>query len=120
MAQSCRIAQSKALWWIRDEFGLRRAQLCGHGFAELGVDTRSYPNGPFYGQHRWNLDFTIAKTTKVTERVGTTFYAQFLNGLNHMEYSDPSINLLGPSGFGALTGQYNPPRTVELGLRIYF
>ena len=89
-------------------------------FALLGQDTRSYPNGPFHGQSRWDIDFTIAKTTKITERVGTTFYAQFINAFNHMEYTDPSMNLQDPGDFGALYGQYNAPRTIELGLRVAF
>jgi len=88
--------------------------------AILGLDTRSYDYGPYYGQNRWNLDFTIAKTTKITERVGTQFYAQFLNGLNHMMYGDPSMDLANPNAFGTLTGQYGNPRTIELGLRVAF
>ena len=66
------------------------------------------------------MDATIAKDIKFTERVGATFYAQFLNGLNHMEYSDPGMNLQDPANFGTLTSQYNPPRVIELGLRIHF
>jgi Carboxypeptidase regulatory-like domain len=85
-----------------------------------GLDTNTYDNGPYYGQTRWNLDFTIAKQTMFTEHVGSTFYAQFLNSLNHMEYNAPSINLQDPGDFGALTSQYNSPRVIELGLRIFF
>ncbi|HLY59952.1 MAG TPA: carboxypeptidase-like regulatory domain-containing protein [Terriglobia bacterium] len=87
---------------------------------ELGLDTRSLPSGPYHGQARWNLDFTIAKTTKITERVGTTFYAQFLNAFNHMMWGDPGMNLDDPNNFGTLTGQYGSPRTIELGLRVAF
>ena len=85
-----------------------------------GLDTKTYDLGPFYGQHRWNVDFTIAKQTKFTESAGATIYAQFLNAFNHMEYGDPGINLLDPEDFGTLTGQYNAPRVIELGLRLYF
>jgi hypothetical protein len=86
----------------------------------LGLDTTSQDDGPFHGQHRKNLDFTIAKRTHIKEKWDTTFYAQFLNGLNHMEWGDPGLNYLGPTGFGALGGQYNPPRVIELGLRVSF
>ena len=94
--------------------------------AVLGMDTRSYDNGPYYGQKRWNLDFTLAKETKFTETVGATMYAQFLNAFNHMMYSDPSMDLANPGAWGALTGQYNAQqngsytRVIELGLRIFF
>jgi hypothetical protein len=88
--------------------------------ALLGLDTTAYDLGPYHGQARWNLDFTLAKQTRITERVGATFYAQFLNAFNHMEYSDPGMNLQDPYDFGTLTTQYNNPRVVELGLRLYF
>ena len=86
----------------------------------LGLDTSAYDLGPYHGQHRWNLDFTIAKTTKFNERMGVTFYAQFLNALNHMMYRDPSMNLQDPASWGTLTNQYNNPRVIEMGLRLHF
>jgi hypothetical protein len=86
----------------------------------LGLDTTGEDNGPYHGQHRWDLDFTIAKQTHIKEKWNMTFYAQFLNALNHMEYSDPGINFLDPGDFGASYGQYNAPRVIELGLRIAF
>lgn len=92
----------------------------------LGLDGRAYDLGPLYGQHRWNLDFTLGKTTTITERVGVTFYAQFLNALNHMEFPDPGqyggggLNLQNQGAFGVLFGQYNDPRKIELGLRVFF
>lgn len=94
----------------------------------LGLDTRAYDLGPLYGQKRWNVDFSIIKTTKITERVGTTFYAQFLNAFNHMEFRDPGqygstgLDLQNPHGFGVLstTSQFNSPRHIELGLRVSF
>jgi len=89
--------------------------------ALVGLDGRSYDYGPIHGQHRWNLDFTLAKATSLyKERVGVSFYAQFLNGLNHMMYGDPGINLQDPADFGTLTGQYGNPRVIELGARVSF
>ena len=87
----------------------------------VGLDNRAYDYGPIHGQHRWNLDFTVAKSTMVyKERVGATFYAQFLNALNHMMYGDPFLDLYDPADWGTLTGQYGNPRNIELGLRISF
>ena len=92
----------------------------------LGIDGRANDLGPLYGQHRWNLDFTLAKTTRINERIGFTFYAQFLNALNHMEFSDPGqygsagLDLQNPNAFGVLSGQFNSPRQIELGLRLFF
>ena len=92
----------------------------------LGLDGRANDLGPLYGQHRWNLDFSIAKTTRITERVGATFYAQFFNALNHMQFSDPGqygsggMNLQDPTNFGVLNSQFGDPRHIELGLRVSF
>jgi hypothetical protein len=85
----------------------------------VGYDGRSYDEGPLHGQHRWNLDLTLAKTTMVyKERVGITAYAQAFNVLNHMMYGDPYMDLQDPADFGTLTGQYGSPRNIELGLRL--
>jgi hypothetical protein len=92
----------------------------------LGIDGRANDLGPLYGQHRWNLDFTIAKTTRINERLRFTFYAQFLNAFNHMEFSDPGqygsagLDLQNPAAFGVLNSQFNSPRQIELGLRFFF
>ena len=92
----------------------------------LGIDGRANDLGPLYGQHRWNLDFTIAKRTQITEQIGFTFYAQFLNALNHMEFSDPGqygsggLNLQNPAAFGVMNTQFNTPRQMSIGLRAYF
>jgi Carboxypeptidase regulatory-like domain len=92
----------------------------------LGIDGRANDLGPLYGQHRWNLDFTIAKRTQINERIGFTFYAQFLNAFNHMEFSDPGqygssgLDLQNAAAFGVLNSQFNSPRQVSLGLRVFF
>ena len=92
----------------------------------LGIDGRANDLGPLYGQHRWNLDFSLAKTTRITGTVRFTFSAQFFNALNHMEFSDPGqygsggLNLQDPAAFGVLNSQFNKPRHIELGLRVFF
>ena len=88
--------------------------------ALLGLDTRSYDDGPYYGQHRWNVDLTIEKDTKITERTNIQFFAYMLDAFNNMEYGTPGMNLLDPNNFGTLTSQYNTPRVIELGLRFSF
>ena len=85
--------------------------------AQLGLDTYGYDYGPYYGQHRWNLDFTMAKQTHIKENWNVTIYAQFLNAFNHVMFGDPSLNYLGASSFGDLGTQYGSPRVVELGAR---
>jgi Carboxypeptidase regulatory-like domain len=74
----------------------------------------------------WNLDFSINKTTKITERVNIEFFSEWFNALNHMAWGTnyPTEDLQDPYDFGTL-GQFNPlqgsyTRIIQLGLRLSF
>jgi hypothetical protein len=76
--------------------------------------------GRIYGLPTWNLDLSVAKEFKFTERVGMTFLAQFANVFNHFQPGNPSLNIDSPQTFGSITTQANTPRQMEFGLRIHF
>jgi hypothetical protein len=98
----------------------------------VGIDGSCGGGGILRGQQRWNLDLGLTKETHITERIGFQFYAQAFNVLNHMEWSDPYLNLQDPADFGALEGQYNGlglggggasanfTRIIQLGIRVHF
>lgn len=86
----------------------------------LGLDHRGGAAGPLRGLPRWNLDLSVAKNIKFTERMGLTFSAQFANVLNHFQPSDPSMNIDSPATFGLINGQVGDPRQIEFGLRFRF
>src|SRR5581483_7099850 len=87
----------------------------------LGLDTSCGGVGNLRGLPRWNLDATIAKDFKFTERVGATFTVQFTNVLNHFQPSNPSsLSLTSPTSFGRITSAVYAARQMELGLRIHF
>jgi hypothetical protein len=87
----------------------------------LGLDTTCGAAGNLRGLPRWNVDATIAKDLKFTERVGATFTVQFTNVLNHFQPSNPSsLSLTTPTNFGRITGAVYAPRQMELGLRVHF
>jgi hypothetical protein len=99
----------------------------------LGTDQSCGGGGQFLrGQNRWSLDLGLTKDTMITERVGFQFYAQAFNVLNHMQWSDPYMNIQDPGDWGALYGQYdakalggsgasaNYTRIIQLGLRFRF
>ena len=86
----------------------------------LGLDTSCGGVGNLRGLPRWNLDATIAKDLKFTERVGATFTVQFTNVLNHFQPGNPSLSLTSPTAFGRITSAVYAPRQMELGLRIHF
>jgi hypothetical protein len=87
----------------------------------LGIDTSCGGVGNLRGLNRWNVDATIAKDFKFTERVGATFTVQFTNVFNHFQPSDPSsLTLSTPQNFGRITGAVYAARQMEIGGRIHF
>lgn len=75
--------------------------------------------GYLRGLNRWNVDFGLSKTTKITERISTRFDCQMTNVFNHVMFNDPSVDL-GSGNFGLLRTQYNQPRFIQFGLRLDF
>jgi hypothetical protein len=75
--------------------------------------------GYFRGLSRWNIDFGVSKTTKITERVSTRFDCQMTNALNHVMFSDPNMDI-SSGNFGVLRTQYNAPRFIQFALRFDF
>ena len=67
--------------------------------------------GYFRGLNRWNVDFGVSKTTKITERVSTRFDCQMTNIFNHVMFSDPNTDISSGS-VGVLNTQYNQPRYI--------
>jgi len=91
----------------------------------LGEDTNSGGAGVIRGFPFWNLDATVSKDFKATERIGATLTFQFVNVLNHFVPADPTTNIDTPSTFGVVTNQFTTPngaqnRSIEFGLRIHF
>ncbi len=75
--------------------------------------------GYFRSLNRWNVDFGISKTTKITERVSTRFDCQMTNVFNHVMFADPNTDI-STGKFGTLDTQYNQPRFIQFALRFEF
>jgi hypothetical protein len=93
----------------------------------LGIDNgHNGGAGNLRGMPFWNVDFSVKKNVMFTERVSAEFGAIFTNIFNHNQMFDPTSNgslgnALGDTGdWGALEGQVNNPRKIELGLRVRF
>lgn len=84
----------------------------------LGIDKRSGGVGSIRGLPYWNMDLSIKKNFRITERFNTEFQAVFTNLLNHMQFFDPLLDLQDPTTFGVLNAQGNNPRQMEFGLRV--
>jgi hypothetical protein len=92
----------------------------------LGYDTSCGGINNLHGMWQWNLDATLSKEVKFTERVGVTLTMQFTNVLNHFQPSDPTavsandLSLSSPTTFGRIRASQFNPRQMEIGARIHF
>ena len=87
----------------------------------LGVDSGCGGYGNLRGLPRWNLDMSVAKEIKFTERVGMTVQLQVTNLFNHFQPSDPSsLSLTSSTTFGRITSAAYASRQMEIGARIHF
>jgi hypothetical protein len=90
-----------------------------------------------FGPHFWDLDFAIAKSTVIFERLNLQFRAEFFNIFNHPNFAlpnwfvNPGAGVASPSATGLITqtpdqAQTNPglggggPRVIQLGLKLLF
>jgi Carboxypeptidase regulatory-like domain len=73
----------------------------------------------FTGPSWWNLDFSLVKDTKLTERMQVQFRAEFFNIFNHPTFQTPGATL-GAGNFGVSTVTQTTERQIQFGLRFIF
>jgi len=97
-------------WYDRTQFAVAR----DYTFGNLG---RTHAN--LRNDFTRNLDFSVFKNMMVRERFNVQFRGEAFNLTNTPIFSSPNNNV--ESGaFGTVTGQSNPARSVQLGLKILF
>lgn len=87
------------------------------GLFSLGDESRVDPTLRAQGINNW--DFSVSKITRLTERVGLDFRAEFFNLFNRVQFAPPNTSFGGPT-FGMITSQANNPRQIQLSLRASF
>ncbi len=70
------------------------------------------------GPGETNLDFSVAKTTRLTERVALEIEGDFFNIFNQTQFQNPD-NTITDVTFGQITTTY-PPRIIQLAARLSF
>lgn len=65
------------------------------------------------------LDFSVIKSTKITERIGVDIRCESFNALNHTVFNDPDTNPTS-STFGRVTSSAQLPRTIQFGAVMRF
>ncbi|HEX5423051.1 MAG TPA: carboxypeptidase-like regulatory domain-containing protein [Candidatus Acidoferrales bacterium] len=88
--------------------------------AILGIDSRAGGEGAIRGLPYWNLDLSVTKDIRMTERFGMQVQANFINILNHDIFFDPVLDYQAASSWGALNAQVNNPRRIQVGVRFNF
>jgi hypothetical protein len=99
---------------------------------EVSRDGRAGRANPIRGLGRWNADISIAKTTKIGERVSVRFSLDAFNVFNNILFANPgqqqtpALSFTNPRAFGVLTQQFIPAnrvdgaRWLQTGIRVEF
>jgi hypothetical protein len=104
---------SPAQWLNRAAFSQQAT-----GFGDAGRNILTAPG-------MYNFDFSIAKNTAITEKVGIQFRAEAFNILNHPNFSQP-VNQITSAQFGqiivtrATRGDVSSSRQIQLGAKLIF
>jgi hypothetical protein len=87
-------------------------------------DATGYGNAPrncVIGPPQKNVDFTLGKTFKLTERQSLRFRADFFNLFNHPSFANPSAtDVESPSSFTQITSVVGTPRLIQFSLKYGF
>jgi hypothetical protein len=94
----------------------------------LGYDTGDGGWGVLRGMPYWNLDLSVKKTLKITERFALEAQIVFTNILNHDQFGDPTGDFIStgdPGSWGVLPGSVTNgsqtyQRQMEFGIRLSF
>jgi hypothetical protein len=86
----------------------------GTGYGNSGV-------GILLGPGQFNFDFSLVKTTRITERQALIFRAEAFNLFNHPQFLNPSnLAVSTPGTFGEIIGSSVNPRILQLALKYIF
>ena len=66
-----------------------------------------------------NFDFSLIKSTPITEKAKLEFDAQFFNIFNRTQFAQPESWSFEPT-FGQVSSQANNPRLMQFALRLAF
>jgi len=65
------------------------------------------------------LDLSVIKNTRVSERTQLQFRAEAINALNHPQFTAPNTTPTS-TAFGTVTGEFAWPRVIQFGLKALF
>jgi len=86
---------------------------------QLSDNIRTFPTqfGNLRGDGANNIDLSMIKNTRLSERLNFQLRFESFNAFNRVEFSNPSLSATS-SAFAKITGQNNLSRTVQIGARV--
>jgi Carboxypeptidase regulatory-like domain len=85
------------------------------------TDVGNVPRNCFIGPPQANMDLTIGKSFRLTERQTLRFRTDFFNLTNHPSFQNPSaLDIEAPSSFSQLTSLAGTPRLIQFSLKYSF
>jgi Carboxypeptidase regulatory-like domain/TonB dependent receptor len=86
---------------------------------QLADNARTFPTqfSNLRGDGANNIDLSLIKNTRLSERLNFQLRLESFNAFNRVEFSSPSLTATG-SGFGKITAQSNLSRTVQIAGRL--
>jgi hypothetical protein len=80
--------------------------------------------GVYRGPGLADLDLSLFKTTRLTERTNLQFRAEFFNALNHPNFGIPNATVFSGTAFnpsaGLITATNTTSRQIQFGLKLFF
>lgn len=99
---------NRSLYWFNPNAFSRTAPL------RLGTSGRNLIRGPGYQ----NWDISLFKNFSIREGMNLQFRSEFFNAMNHVRFNPPNMDIASPF-FGQIQAA-QPPRIIQLGLRLQF
>jgi len=78
------------------------------------------PRNCIIGPSQKNVDFTLGKTFRFTERQSLRFRADFFNLFNHPSFANPSGTDIESKSFTQITSVVGTPRLIQFSLKYSF
>jgi hypothetical protein len=83
------------------------------GFGNLGRNV-------LRNDYQKRFDFSLAKNTRIRERLGFEFRWDIFNAFNNVNFASPGNDLQDTTDFGTILNTIGGPRVMQLGLRFMF
>jgi hypothetical protein len=86
----------------------------------LANNVRTFPLRPgIRGPAYYFLDWSLIKSIRFNDDLRLQLRLEAINGLNHPVFENPNTDPTN-AAFGTSTGQFNIPRNIQLGVRLFF